>query len=278
VGINMTINCKGHLVDLSSPKVMGILNITLDSFYDGGKYKDENAILKQVKKMLDEGATFIDVGACSSRPNAEHISESKELKRIIPIVELILKQFPETLLSIDTFRSNVAKQCIEIGACMINDISAGKLDKNMMSLIAQINVPYIMMHLKGTPQTMQQHTNYNDLLKEMLAYFSERIAEARKLGIIDLIIDPGFGFAKTLEQNYELLNKLELLKTTELPILVGLSRKSMIYKTLNSSATEALNGTTALHTIALQKGANILRVHDVKEALECIKLTNQLTF
>ena len=272
----MTINCKGQLIDLSSPKVMGILNITPDSFYDGGQYKDEKAILNQVERMLNEGAIFIDVGAYSSRPNANHISEDVELKRIIPIVELILKQFPESLLSIDTFRSNIAKKCIESGACMINDISAGKLDTNMMTTIADLNVPYIMMHLKGTPQTMQQHTNYDDLLKDMLFYFSERIVEARNLGIVDLIIDPGFGFAKTLEQNFELLNKLELLKIIELPMLVGLSRKSMIYKTLENSDDEALNGTTTLNTIALQKGAAILRVHDVKEAIECIKLTNQL--
>lgn len=272
----MTINCKGQLIDLSSPKVMGILNITPDSFYDGGQYKDEKTIINQVEIMLIEGTTFIDVGAYSSRPKAKHIGEDEELKRIIPIVELVLKQFPESLLSIDTFRSNIAKKCIEVGACMINDISAGKLDTNMMTTIANLNVPYIMMHLKGTPQTMQQHTNYDDLLKDMLFYFSERITEARNLGILDLIIDPGFGFAKTLEQNYELLNKLELLKIVELPMLVGLSRKSMIYKTLDSSAKDALNGTTALNTIALQKGANILRVHDVKEAVECIKLTNQL--
>ena len=272
----MTINCKGHLVDLSSPKVMGILNITPDSFYDGGNYNNGKAVLIQAKKMLDQGATFIDVGAYSSRPDAEHISEDEELKRIISIVELILKEFPDSLLSIDTFRSTVAKHCIDAGACMINDISAGQLDDNMMPTIASLHVPYIMMHIKGTPQTMQQYTDYTDLLKDILFYFSERIAEARQLGIIDLIIDPGFGFAKTLEQNYELLSALELFDILEKPILVGLSRKSMIYKTLDNSANEALNGTTALNTIALQKGANILRVHDVKEAMECIKLTNQL--
>jgi dihydropteroate synthase len=272
----MTINFKGQLIDLSSPKVMGILNITPDSFYDGSFYNTDKELLLQVEKMLNEGAAFIDVGAYSSNPNAISISETEELKRIISIVELILKQFPDALLSIDTFRSNVAKHCIEIGACMINDISAGQLDTKMLATISGLNVPYILMHMKGTPQTMQQNTNYNDLLKDILFYFSERIAEARKLGIVDLIIDPGFGFAKTLEQNYVLLNKLELFKMTELPILVGFSRKSMIYKLLNNSATEALNGTTALNTIALQKGANILRVHDVKEAMECIKLTNQL--
>jgi dihydropteroate synthase len=272
----MTINCKGQLIDLSSPKVMGILNITPDSFYDGAHNKDEKDILQQVKKMLKEGAAFIDIGAYSSRPNAKHINEDEELKRIIPVIELILKQFPDVLISIDTFRSNVAKHCIEIGACMINDISAGQLDNNMMTTVASLNVPYIMMHIKGTPQTMQQHTNYDNLVKDILFYFSERIAEARQLGIVDLVIDPGFGFAKTLKQNYELLNKLELFKMTELPILAGFSRKSMIYKILNSSAAEALNGTTTLNTIALQKGAKILRVHDVKEAMECITLTNQL--
>lgn len=268
----MTINCKGQLVDLSSPKVMGILNITPDSFYDGGLYNSEKTILTQIEKMLNEGATFIDIGAYSSRPGAKHINENEELKRIIPVIELILKQFPNTLLSVDTFRSSVAKYCIYAGACMINDISAGHLDTDMMAVIADLNVPYVMMHLKGTPQTMQQHTSYNDLLKDILFYFSERIAIARALGIIDLIIDPGFGFAKTLEQNYELLNKLELFQMVELPILAGLSRKSMIYKTLDASAKESLNGTTVLNTIALQKGAKILRVHDVKEAMEIIKL------
>ena len=274
--MNMTINYKGQLVDLSSPKVMGILNVTPDSFYNGAHYKDEKDILLQVEKMLKEGATFIDIGAYSSRPNAKHINEDEELKRIIPIVELILKQFPDILISIDTFRSNVAKHCIEIGACMINDISAGQIDNNMMATVASLNVPYIMMHMKGTPQTMQQYTNYDNLVKDILFYFSEKIAEARQLGIVDLIIDPGFGFAKTIEQNYQLLNKLELFKMTELPILVGFSRKSMIYKILNSSAAEALNGTTTLNTIALQKGAKILRVHDVKEAMECIKLMSFL--
>ena len=272
----MTINCKGQLIDLSSPKVMGILNITPDSFYDGNYYKTEKEILKQVEKMLNEGATFVDVGASSSRPNAKHISEDEELKRIIPIVELLLKHYPEILLSIDTFRSKIANHCINSGACIINDISAGQLDHNMMPTIASLNVPYIMMHMRGTPQDMQLQIDYNNLVKDILVYFSERIAEARKLGIIDLIVDPGFGFSKTLEQNYELLNRLELLKMTELPILAGLSRKSMIYKTLEITAQKSLNGTTALNTIALQKGAKIIRVHDVKETVECIKLTNQL--
>lgn len=272
----MTINCKGKLIDLSTPHVMGILNITPDSFYDGGKYKNDHDILNHVEKMLNEGTTFIDVGANSSRPNANEINEEEELNRSLPIVQLILSEFPDVLLSIDTFRSNVAKYCIENGAALINDISAGRMDENMLQTIANLKVPYIMMHMRGTPQTMQQQTDYDNLAKDILFYFSERIATARKLGIIDLIIDPGFGFAKTLEQNYELLNKLELFEILELPVLAGVSRKSMIYKTLENTPENALNGTSILNTIALQKGASILRVHDVKEAMECIKLTNQL--
>ncbi len=273
----MTINCKGKLIDLASPKVMGILNITPDSFYDGGAHKNEVEVLNHVERMLSEGATFIDVGAYSSRPNADHVSEIDELKRILPIVKLILKEFPETLLSIDTFRSEIAKQCIEAGACMINDISAGKLDEHMLQTIADLHVPYIMMHMRGTPQNMQQQTEYDNLLKDILFYFSERIAAAKAAGIIDIMVDPGFGFAKTLEQNFELLNKLELFKIIEKPLLVGISRKSMIYKTLETSAKEALNGTSVLNTIALQKGASILRVHDVKEATECITLVKSLS-
>lgn len=272
----MTINCKGKLINLSSPKVMGILNITPDSFYDGGKHKNDSNILKQVDKMLTEGATFIDVGAYSSRPNAEHVSENEELKRIIPSIHLILKEFPETRLSIDTFRSKVVKQCIDAGACMINDISAGMLDDNMLETIANLHVPYIMMHMRGTPQTMQQLTDYDDIIKDIIFYFSERISAAKALGIVDLIPDIGFGFAKTLEQNYKLLNNLELFKMIEKPLLVGISRKSMIYKALETTASEALNGTSVLNTIALQKGASILRVHDVKEAIECIKLVKSL--
>nr|WP_321237184.1 dihydropteroate synthase [uncultured Psychroserpens sp.] len=255
---------------------MGILNITPDSFYDGGRFRNKSLVIRQVETMLNEGATFIDVGAYSSRPGADDVSETEELQRILPIIELLIKNFPDVLLSIDTFRSDIAEQCIHAGASLINDISAGHLDKKMLKTVAKLKVPYIMMHMKGTPKTMQQLTNYDDLVKEVLFYFSERIAKAKDLGIVDLIIDPGFGFAKTIKQNYELLNKLELLKMTDLPILAGVSRKSMIYKTLESSAEDALNGTTVLNTIALQKGANILRVHDVKEAIECIKLTQQL--
>ena len=272
----MTINCKGQLIDLSQPKVMGILNLTPNSFYDGGKYKNESEIVVQVEKMLLEGATFIDIGAYSSKPNAEFVSTEEEINRIVPVVELLLKQFPKILISIDTFRSEVAEACVLKGAALINDISAGILDDLMLGVIAKYNVPYIMMHMRGTPQTMQTLTEYNDVVKEILFYFSERIAAARSLGINDLIVDPGFGFAKTLEQNYEILQKMELFQQLELPILAGVSRKSMIYKILNSSANESLNGTTVLNTVSLLKGANILRVHDVKEAVECVILFNAL--
>jgi dihydropteroate synthase len=269
-------NCKGQLIDLSTPKVMGILNITPNSFFDGGKYKNENELLERVQKMLNEGADFIDVGAYSSKPNAEFVSEEEEISRIIPVVNLLLKHFPDIILSIDTFRAGVAKVCIENGAAIINDISAGKLDDKMLETVAEFQVPYIMMHMKGTPQTMQTFTQYDDIIKEMMFYFSERIAFARALGINDLIVDPGFGFAKTLEQNYEVIKKMELFQMLELPLLVGISRKSMIYKTLETNAESALNGTTFLNTIALTKGAKILRVHDVKEAVECVRLFNKL--
>lgn len=272
----MTINCKGKLIDLTTPKVMGILNMTPDSFYDGGKYKNESDIVSQVETMLKNGATFIDIGAYSSRPNATHISETEELQRLLPIIELLIGEFPEIIISIDTFRSEVAKQAIQAGAALINDISAGKLDKDMLQTVANLKVPYIMMHMKGTPQTMKAHANYTHIMKELLFYFSERINEAKKLGIKDIIVDPGFGFAKNTAQNFEVLKHLELLKILEFPILAGVSRKSMIYKTLENTAQEALNGTTVLNTIALQKGATILRVHDVKEATETIKLTDQL--
>lgn len=274
----MTINCKGQLIDLSQPKVMGILNITPNSFFDGGRYSSENEILTKVEKMLAEGATFIDIGAYSSKPSAEFVSEEEELNRIVPVVQLLVKQFPEILISIDTFRSEVARACIENGAAIINDISAGALDDKMLEVIAQHKVPYIMMHMRGTPQTMQTMTEYEDIVKEVLLYFSKKISQARSLGINDLIIDPGFGFAKTIAQNYELMQKLELFQNLELPLLIGISRKSMIHKSLEISADEALNGTTFLNTIALTKGAHILRVHDVKEAVECVKLYEKLNF
>lgn len=272
----MTINCKGELVDLRSPKIMGILNITPDSFFDGGKYKSDADFLNQTEKMLSEGATFVDVGAYSSRPNAVFVSESEEIKRLTPIVELLVKKFPEIILSIDTFRAEVAKAAIDSGAAIINDISAGLLDDKMLQVIAKEKVPYIMMHMRGTPQTMTTLTDYEDIVKEMIFYFSERIAVARSFGINDIIIDPGFGFAKTIEQNYEVMQKLELFKMLDLPLLSAISRKSMIYKVLENTPQEALNGTTFLNTISLMKGAKILRVHDVKEAMECIDLFEKI--
>jgi dihydropteroate synthase len=272
----MTINCLGKLIDLSSPKVMGILNVTPNSFYDGGRHRDEKSLLGQVEKMLVEGAAFIDIGAYSSKPDAEFVSQEEEIARLIPIIKLVLQHFPETLISVDTFRSNVARAAIENGACIINDISAGSLDEKMMPTVAELQVPYVMMHMKGNPQTMQSLAQYQNITKEMLLYFSRKVAEARSLGINDLVIDPGFGFAKTLEQNFEVMNNLELFQILELPMLVGISRKSMIYKTLETQPDFALNGTTVLNTIALQKGANILRVHDVKEAIESINLVNKL--
>ncbi len=268
----MTINCKGNLIDLTVPKVMGILNITPNSFFDGGKYSNHDSILQQVQKMITDGATFIDIGAYSSKPNAEFVTENEEIKRILPIVDLVLKHFPETIISIDTFRSQVAQICIENGASIINDISAGNLDDKMFETVAKLQIPYIMMHMKGDPQTMQSLALYDNIVKEILFYFSEKINKARSLGINDLIVDPGFGFAKTIAHNYEVLQKLELFHMLDLPILAGISRKSMVYKTIDSSAQEALNGTTVLNTIALTKGAKILRVHDVKEAVECVKL------
>lgn len=273
----MTINCLGQLIDLSSPKVMGILNVTPNSFYDGNRYNSENLILAQVEKMLREGATFIDLGAYSSKPNAELVSEEEEMARLKPVIQSVLKHFPDTLLSIDTFRSHVAKIGLDSGAAIINDISAGTMDENMFGVVAHFHAPYIMMHMRGTPQTMAGMTDYEDIVKEMLYYFSDKIAKARSVGINDLIIDPGFGFAKTLDQNYEVLQKMELFQNLDYPILAGISRKSMVYKVLESSADEALNGTTVLNTIALSKGANILRVHDVKEAVESVKLFERMT-
>ena len=255
---------------------MGILNVTPNSFYDGGKHKEINSIIHQVDKMLSEGADFIDIGAYSSKPSAEFVSEEEEIKRLVPIVKSLVETFPNIVLSVDTFRAQVAKASVENGVAMVNDIAAGLLDDKMLETVAELKVPYIMMHMRGNPQTMQSLTDYNDIVKEMIFYFSERIQKARSFGISDIVIDPGFGFAKTLEQNYEVLHKMELFEILELPLLAGISRKSMIYKVLESSPQEALNGTSVLNTIALQKGAKILRVHDVKEAVECIKLVSKL--
>ena len=273
-----TINCKGNLIDLSTPKVMGVINLTPDSFYDGGKLTSEKEILLQANKMLKEGATFLDLGAYSSRPGAQFVSEKEEIHRLLPVIKILLNEFPETLLSIDTFRSNVANESIYAGASLINDISAGKLDDHMFKIIAQHQVPYVMMHMRGTPETMMQNTDYTDLTKEVIYYFSERIAKARSFGINDLIVDPGFGFSKTLDQNYELFNDLELFRYLNVPLLIGISRKSMIQKKIKTTAADSLNGTTALHAIAIQKGVSILRVHDAKEAFETINLLQNLKF
>lgn len=255
---------------------MGILNVTPNSFYDGGKHKEINSIIHQVDKMLSEGADFIDIGAYSSKPSAEFVSEEEEIKRLESIIKSLVDTFPNIILSVDTFRANVAKAAVENGVAMVNDIAAGLLDDKMLETVAELKVPYIMMHMRGNPQTMQSLTDYNDIVKEMIFYFSERIQKARSFGISDIVIDPGFGFAKTLEQNYEVLHKMELFEILDLPLLAGISRKSMIYKVLENSPQEALNGTSVLNTIALQKGAKILRVHDVKEAVECIKLVSKL--
>ncbi|MDE0774527.1 MAG: dihydropteroate synthase [Ulvibacter sp.] len=255
---------------------MGIINITPDSFYDGGATTTETQIIKQASDMIQQGATFLDVGGYSSRPGATDISQQQEINRVIPAIKAIIREFPRALISIDTFRSEVAKQAVKAGACMVNDISAGKLDSKMLETIGALQIPYIMMHMRGTPQTMKSLTEYQNITKQVLFYFSERIAAARAYNINDIVVDPGFGFAKTTDQNFELLNHLELFETLDLPVLAGVSRKSMVYKTLDISAKEALNGTTALHMVALQKGARILRVHDVKPAKECITLFKQL--
>ncbi len=273
-----SLNCKGTLIDFNTPKVMGVINTTPDSFYDGEKPKDTDSILRLASQMLQEGATFLDIGGYSSRPSAKKVTEEEELQRVLPAIEAILKRFPDAIISIDTYRSKVAKEAVLHGVAMVNDISAGLLDKNMMATVAKLNVPYIMMHMRGTPQTMQapENTVYKNLITDIYHYFTERIAQARALGIDDVIVDLGFGFATTREQNYELLEQLEVFKTLDVPILTGVSRKSMIYKTLNIEPSEALNGTTVLNSIALVRGTNIVRVHDVKEAMECIRILQEL--
>jgi dihydropteroate synthase len=271
-----TINCAGTLIDLSTPHAMGIVNCTPDSFYDGGKLKNDAAVLNQVEKMLEDGATFIDVGGYSSRPDGTDISVNEELSRVLPVLDLITARFEVKGLSCDSFRESVIEKAIQHGANIVNDISAGLLSEPMLQTVGKAKIPYIMMHMRGTPQTMKSMTSYENMLVEINHYFSERIAAARACGINDMIIDPGFGFAKTREQNFKLLSDLELLHAHQVPILAGVSRKSMIYKTLGITAQEALNGTTALHMACLLKGAKILRVHDVKEAVETIQLYKEI--
>ncbi len=272
----MTINCKGTLIDLTLPKVMGILNITPDSFFDGGKYKDEKTILTQAEKMLNEGATFIDVGAYSSRPGSENVLEEKEIQRIVPVIELLIKHFPEIIISVDSFRSNVANKAINAGAALVNDISGGNMDEEMFDVVAKLQVPYIMMHMQGTPQNMQTNPVYKDIVTEVTSFFAAQLLKLRQLKVNDVIIDVGFGFGKTGVHNFELLNKLSLFKNLELPILTGVSRKSMLYNLLDVTPQKALNATTVANTVALLNGTNILRVHDVKEAVEAVKIVAQL--
>lgn len=272
----MTINCSGTLIALSQPKIMGILNLTPDSFFDGGQFNNRDRALKQAEKMIEEGATFIDVGAASSKPGTAIISVNEEKKRLLPTFEALRKEFPEMLFSIDTYNSKTAASCLERGAVIINDISAGAIDSKMMVTVAQYKAVYIAMHMQGTPETMQNKPTYKNITKEVLFYFSKRKQEAFNAGINDVIIDPGFGFGKTIEHNYEILKNLHHFKTLECPLIVGLSRKSMLYKTLKTIPENALNGTSILNTISLSKGAHILRVHDVKEAKECITLLSML--
>ena len=271
-----TLNCKGRLIDLSTPRVMGILNRTPDSFYDGGRTNTTLEVLDRAGHMLEAGATFLDVGGYSTRPGAKDISVAEELDRVLPAIEAILRNYPDALVSVDTFRAEVARRAVEAGAALVNDISAGLLDEQMLNTVAQLQVPYIMMHIKGSPQDMQNRTDYNDLVGEVLYQLSERIRAARAVGINDLVCDPGFGFAKTRQQNFELLRHLDEFRLLECPLLVGVSRKSMIYKTLDSTPDNALNGSTFLHGFALQAGAHILRVHDVTEAVECVRLWEAL--
>jgi len=268
---------NASVIDLSKPIVMGILNVTPDSFHDGGKYISKETILERALQIKNEGATIIDIGAYSSRPGAIDISVEEELERLLPAIEIIKKNIPNYPISVDTFRSKVVKTLVSnFGDLIVNDISAGELDNEMPNIVGELQLPYICMHMRGTPQTMQNFTEYQDLVSDVLQYFAVKVKAFRKAGIKDIICDPGFGFSKTIDQNFELLCKLDTLKLLEVPILAGLSRKSMIWKTLEIKPSEALNGTTALNMVALQKGAKILRVHDVKEAVETIALFEKL--
>ncbi len=271
-----SINIKGKLLDLSSPKVMAILNITPDSFYSNSRTKSVDEALLKTESFLKDGATFIDIGGYSSRPGAKDISENEEADRLLPVIESIMEEFPETIISVDTFRAGVAKDAILAGAHIINDISAGDMDERMFETVSKLQVPYMLMHMQGTPQNMHRNPSYEHVTLEVIDYLARKVAQLKALHVHDIIIDPGFGFGKTMEHNYELLHQLDAFKIFKLPLLVGFSRKGMIYKALNTTAANALNGTTVLHTIAVQKGAGILRVHDVKEAIECIELLKRL--
>jgi dihydropteroate synthase len=269
-----TLNCKGRLLVIEKPVVMGILNLTPDSFYSGSRVQEMEQVLLKAGQMIDEGATILDLGGQSTRPGSNRISAEEELQRVLPAIKAIKEKYLSTFLSIDTYHSTVAKEAVAAGADMVNDISAGEMDKQMLSTVAAINVPYVAMHMKGTPKTMQQNASYEDVTKEVVDYFIHKMEDCKTVGIKDIIIDPGFGFGKTIEHNFQLLKKLEVFKIFNVPVLAGLSRKSTIYKTLQLTPEESLNGSTVLNTIAITKGASILRVHDVKEAMQVIDLYN----
>lgn len=271
------INVNGSLLDLSQPRVMGILNVTPDSFYAGSRTQTEAEIVRRVKQIVSEGAAILDIGAYSSRPNADNVSAREEMERLRMGLKILFEIQPDAVVSVDTFRADVARMCVEeYGVAIINDIAAGEMDADMFHTVAALNVPYIMMHMQGTPQSMQQHPHYDNLLEEVLLYFARKVQQLRDLGVKDIILDPGFGFGKTIEHNYELLSHLEDFRIFELPLLVGVSRKSMIYRLLDITPQEALNGTTVLDTICLLKGADILRVHDVKEAVETVRIVQAM--
>ncbi len=271
------INVNGKLMDLSQPQVMGILNVTPDSFYAGSRQQTEKEITRRASQILEEGASIIDIGAYSSRPNAQHISSEEEMSRLRTGLEIINRNHPGSVVSVDTFRADVARMCVEeYGVAIINDIASGDMDERMFETVARLGVPYIIMHMQGTPQNMQMNPHYDDMLKEIFFYFSKKVQQLRDLGVKDIILDPGFGFGKTLEHNYQLMNHLEEFSIFELPLLVGVSRKSMIYHLLGGTPDEALNGTTVLDTISLMKGADILRVHDVKAAVETVKIVQKM--
>ena len=271
------INVNGSLLDLSQPRVMGILNVTPDSFYAGSRTQTEVERARRVKQIVSEGAAIIDIGAYSSRPNADNVSAREEMERLRMGLKILFEIQPDAVVSVDTFRADVARMCVEeYGVAIINDIAAGEMDANMFHTVAALNVPYIMMHMQGTPQSMQQHPHYDNLLNEVFLYFARKVQQLRDLGVKDIILDPGFGFGKTMEHNYELLSHLEEFRIFELPLLVGVSRKSMIYRLLDITPQEALNGTTVLDTICLLKGADILRVHDVKEAVETVRIVQAM--
>ena len=271
------INVNGSLLDLSQPRVMGILNVTPDSFYAGSRTQTEAEIVRRVRQIVSEGAAIIDIGAYSSRPNADNVSAREEMERLRMGLKILFEIQPDAVVSVDTFRADVARMCVEeYGVAIINDIAAGEMDANMFHTVAALNVPYIMMHMQGTPQSMQQHPHYDNLLKEVFLYFARKVQQLRDLGVKDIILDLGFGFGKTMEHNYELLSHLEEFRIFELPLLVGVSRKSMIYRLLDITPQGALNGTTVLDTICLLKGADILRVHDVKEAVETVRIVQAM--